>query len=67
MCLLLNLTIFGGAYKIKYLSNNELKMKSVADYKKIDSSFAVLNAIFYLNKTIDEGIKEEEILELLNL
>lgn len=67
MCLLLNLTIFGGAYKIKYLSNNELKIKSVADYKKIDSIFAVLNAIFYLNKTIDEGIKEEEILELLNL
>lgn len=53
--------------EIKYLSNNELKIKSVADYKKIDSFFAVLNAIFYLNKTVDEGIKEEEILELLNI
>lgn len=53
--------------EIKYLSNNKLKIKSVEDYTKIDSIFAVLNAIFYLNKTVDEGIKEDEILELLKI
>jgi hypothetical protein len=53
--------------EIKYLSNNKLKIKSVEDYTKIDSIFAVLNAIFYLNKTVDEGIKEDEIFELLKI
>ncbi|MEI6755256.1 MAG: hypothetical protein WCK78_19105 [Paludibacter sp.] len=53
--------------EMKYLSNNELRIKTIEDYMKIDSIFAVLNAIYYLNKTENEGISEDEILKLLNI
>ena len=52
--------------EIKYIVNNELKLKKIEEYKKIDSIFSVLNAIYFLNKTEENGLIEYDILSLFD-
>jgi len=51
---------------IKYIADNELKVKRIEEYKKIESIFSVLNAIYFLNKTEENGLIEDDILSLFN-
>ena len=52
--------------EIKYTANNEMKTKKIDEYKKIDSIFSVLNAMYYLNKTEENELVEDEILNLFS-
>jgi len=52
--------------EIRYIKNSELKTNRIEGFKKIDSIFAVLNAIYFLNKTENNELFENDILSLFD-
>ena len=52
--------------EIKCIRDTELKTKKIEGFQKIESIFAVLNAIYFLNKTENTELAENDILSLFD-